>query len=40
MIDFVLGVMRVFFGFIGLCVVSYAIPYCITRGITDAKKER
>lgn len=40
MIDFILDVLRVFFGFIGLCVISYTIPFCITRGINDAKKGR
>ena len=40
MIETISNVIRIVLGFIGACVICYAIPYCITRGITDAKKER
>ena len=40
MIEIISNAIGVVFGFIGACVMCYAIPFCITRGITDAKKER
>lgn len=38
MIEVISEVIRAIFIFMGMCCACYFIPFCITRGIVDAKK--
>ena len=40
MIEAIVEVIRAIFVFMVMCCACYFIPYVITRGIVDAKKER
>lgn len=40
MVDFLINAIEGVLWFIVACVICYTIPFCITRGINDAKKGR